>query len=148
METQTIIIRKWYVINDQNNTEYGEGNENDSYMKFETKVIKSSLGNYSYIYVLVTGDIKITVIAADTNVAFKNCPPFTRCVTHVNDEHVDTAESLDIIVNMYNLLEYSNKYADTSGSLWQFKIDESPMHVGNPVNVVIDNSSSFKYKVF
>ena len=52
-----------------------------------------------------------------TNVAFKNCAPFTSCVTHINNEHIDTAENLDIVVNMYNLLEYSDNYADTSGSL-------------------------------
>ena len=53
------------------------------------------------------GDIKIADIAADTNVAFKNCAPFTRCATHINDEHVETAENLDIIILMYSLIEYS-----------------------------------------
>ena len=48
---------------------------------------------------------------------------------------------------MYNLLEYSNNYADSSGSLYQFKRDESPMNdAGNPINVAIDNLSCFKYK--
>ena len=50
----------------------------------------------------MTGDIKIADIAPDTNAAFKNCGPFTRCVTHINDEHVETAENLDIIMPMYN----------------------------------------------
>ena len=50
----------------------------------------------------MTGDIKIADIAPDTNAAFKNCAPFTRCVTHINDEHVETAENLDIIMPMYN----------------------------------------------
>ena len=76
----------------------------------------------------MTGDIKIADIAADTNVAFKNCAPFTRCVTHVNDEHVETAENLDIIMNLYNLIEYSDNYAESSGSLYQFKRDESSMN--------------------
>ena len=53
------------------------------------------------------GDIKIADIAAHTNVAFKNCAPFTRCATHINDEHVETAENLDIIILMYSLIEYS-----------------------------------------
>ena len=51
------------------------------------------------------GDIKIADVAADTNVAFINCALFTICVTHVNDEHVETAENQDIIVPMYNLIE-------------------------------------------
>ena len=95
----------------------------------------------------MTGDIKVAGIAANTNVAFKNCAPFTRCVTHINDEHVETAENLDIIMPMYNLIEYSDNYADSSGSLCQFKRDESPLNdAGNPNNVALDNSTSFKYK--
>ena len=56
-EASKFAARKWYVINDQNNGQYGEENENDSSIKFETKVIKSSLCDYSDAYVLVTGDI-------------------------------------------------------------------------------------------
>ena len=48
----------------------------------------------------MTGDIKIADIAADTNVAFKNCAPFTRRVTHINDEHIETVEDSDIIMPM------------------------------------------------
>ena len=100
METQKIVdllndseelnskfaTRKWYIINDQNNGQYGRGdeNENDSIIKFETKVIKPNLWDYSDAYILVTGDIKVAAVAADTNVAFKNCAPFTRCATHIN----------------------------------------------------------------
>ena len=87
-EYSKFATRKWYVLNDQNNVEYGEGNENDSNIKFETKVTKESLCDYSDAYVLVTGDIKVTGIAANTNVAFKNCAPLKRCVTHIDDEHV------------------------------------------------------------
>ena len=160
METQKIVnllndskklnskfaTRKWYVINDQINGQYGRGNENDSTIKFETKVIKPNLSDYSDAYILVTRDTKVADIAADiADVAFKNCAPFTRCVTHINDEHVETAENVDIIMSMYNLIEYSDNYADSSGSLYHFKIDESPMsNVKNPNNVDLDNSTSFK----
>ena len=83
----------------------------------------------------MTGDIKVAHVAGNTNVAFKNYTSFTRCVTHVNDEHVETAENLDIIMPMYNLIEYSNNYPDSSGSLYQFKRDESPMNdAENPLN--------------
>ena len=73
--------RKWYIINDQNSGQYGRGNEdeNDSTIKFETKVIKPNLCDYSDSSILVTGDIEIADIAADANVTFKNCAPFTRC---------------------------------------------------------------------
>ena len=48
----------------------------------------------------------------------KFCTPFTRCVTHINDEHAEIAQTLDIIIPMYNLIEYSDNYADSSGSLY------------------------------
>ena len=145
-ESSKFATRKWYVINDQNKTDYGEGNENCATIKFETQVIKSNLCDYSDAYILVTGNITATGGDANTRVAFKNCAPFTKCITHINDEHVDNADNLDIIMPMYNLIEYSDNYWDTSGSLWQFKRDEQNMNNGNPANVTTDDSSSFKYK--
>ena len=137
-ESSNFATRKWYVINEQNNGQYGRGNENNSTIKFEAKVIKPNLCDYSDAYIFVTGDKKVAAVAADTNVAFKNCAPFTRCVTHINDEHDETAENLDInFMPMYNLIEYSDNYADSPGSLYQFKRDESPMNNAvNPNNVV------------
>ena len=116
-------------------------------VKFETRVIKSSLCDYSDAYILVTGNITAKVGDANTKVAFKNCAPFTKCITHINDEHVDGAENLDIIMPMYSLIEYSDNYSDTSGSLWQFKRDESPVtNAGDLDNVSTTNSTCFKYK--
>ena len=89
-ESSELATRKWYVINDQNNAEYDEGNENDSSINFETKIIKSSLCDFSDAYILVTGDITATSGNANAKVAFKNCSSFTRCVTHINDEYIDT----------------------------------------------------------
>ena len=114
-ESSKFATGKFYVINDQNNGQYGRGNENDATIKSDA-------------YILVTGDIKVADVTANTNVAFKNCAPFRRCVTHINDEHVETAENLDIIMPMHNLIEYSHNYADSSGSLYQFKRDESPIN--------------------
>ena len=56
-------------------------------------------------------------------IAFKNCAPFTKCITHINNEHFDGADNLDITMPMHNLIEYSDNYSDTSGSLSQFKRD-------------------------
>ena len=146
-ESSEFARRKWYIINDQNNGQYGRGNENDATIKFETKVIKPNLCDYSDAYILVGGDKKVANVAANTNVPFKNFAPFTRSVTHINDEHVETAGNLDIIMPMHNLIEYSDNYADSSGSLYQFKRDESPMNnAENPLNVALDNSTFFKYK--
>ena len=109
-ESLKFATRKWYVINDQNNTDYGDGDENGTTIKFETKVVKSNLCDYSDAYILVTGDITPTGGDANTKVTFKNCAPFTKFVTHINDEHVDNADNLDIVVPMYNLIEYSDNY--------------------------------------
>ena len=116
-ESWKFATRKWYAISDQNNKDYGEVNENDTTVKFETKIIKSNLCDYSDAYILVTGDITATGDNADTRVAFKNCAPFTKCITHINDEHIDNADNIGIIMPMYNLIEYSNNHSDTSGSL-------------------------------
>ena len=67
----------------------------------------------------------------------------TECTTHINDEHVDNARNLDIATPMYNLIEYSENYSDTSGSLWQFKRDEQTINNGVPINVNTTNSTSF-----
>ena len=135
-ESSKFATRKWYVINDQNNTDYGEGNEDSTTVKFETKVIKSNLCDYSDAYILVTGDITATGGEANTKIEFKNCATFTKWVTHTNDEHVDNADNLNIVILMYNLIEYSDNYSDTSGSLWQFRRDEQNMNNSNiPVGV-------------
>ena len=136
-----------YVINDQNNTDYGEGSEDGTTVKFKTKVIKSSLCDYSDAYILVTGDIAATGGNANTRVEFKNCASFAKWITHIKDEHVDGANNFDIIMPMYNFFKYRDNYPDTSGCLWQFKRDESPVNNnGNPDNVFTANSTSFKYK--
>ena len=112
--------------------------ENGTTIKFETNVIKSNLCDYSDAYILVTGDITTTNDDANTKVVFKNCTPFTKCVTHIKDKHVDNA---DIVMPMCNLIEYSDNYSDTSESLWQFKRDKSPVNNGNPDNVSVYDST-------
>ena len=108
--------------------------------------LKQKSLNQIFVIILVTGNITATGGNASTKVAFKNCASFTRCVAHINDEHVKTAENLDIIIPMYNLLEYSDNYADPSGSLYQFKRDEQNMNNGNITDVTTADLSSFKYK--
>ena len=75
-------------------------------------------------------------------VAFKNCAPFKKCRTEINETFVDDANFINITMPMYNLIEYSDNYSDTSGSLWQFKRDE----IEGDVDLTANNSSSFKYK--
>ena len=121
-EESKFATKKWYVINSQ--TTKGKYKQGDS-IKFETETIKSSLCDYSDAFILVTGNITVN---ADNNadVAFKNCAPFSTCTTKINDVFVDEANHIYIAMPMYNLIEYSDNYSDTSGSLWQFKRDEVP----------------------
>ena len=53
-------------------------------------------------------------------VIFKNCAPFTNCISKINNTQIDNAEYIDIVMPMYNLIEYSDNYSKTSGSLWQY----------------------------
>ena len=145
-ESLKFATAKWYVINDQNKADYGEWNEDSTTVKFEIKVIKSSLRDYSEAYILATENITATGCDANTRVAFKNCALFTKSITHINDEHVDGANNL-IIMPMHNLTEYSDNYSDTSASFSQFKRDKPPVTApGNPENVSTAGSTSFQYK--
>ena len=94
---------------------------------------------------MVDGTIRATNAVNATRLALKNCAPFIKCNLEINDEHVDTAENLDIVMPMYNLIEYSDNYQDSSATLYQYKRDEAPE--GDPIpNLTADHSSSFKYK--
>ena len=107
-------------------------------------MIKPNLIDFSDAYVFVRGNIAVVVGDNNTKACFKNCTPFTRCVTHLNSEHVETAENLDLIMNLYNLIKYSDNYSDTSGSLWQYKRDEQNMTAAGAIDNVNANSSSLK----
>ena len=95
----------------------------NSSIKFETETIKSSLCDHFDAFILVTGDITVNA-ANNTDVAFKNCAPFSTCKTEINDVFIDEANHIYIAMHMYNLVEYSDNYSETSASLWQFKRDD------------------------
>ena len=94
---------------------------------------------------MVDGTIRATNAVNATRLALKNCAPFTKCNLEINDEHVDTAENLDIVMPMYNLIEYSGNYQDSSATLYQYKPDEPPEDDA-VADLTADNSSSLKYK--
>ena len=85
-------------------------------IKFETETIKSNLCDYSDAFILVTGNNTVNA-DNDTDVVFKNCAPFSTCTTKINDVFADEANHIYIAMPMYNLIEYSDNYSDTSGSL-------------------------------
>ena len=109
-----------------------------------TKSIASILCDYSDACILVTGNITATPNTAATQVIFKNCAPFKDCRTEINDTFVDYADFVNISMHIYNLIEYSDNYSDTSGSLSNFKRYE----IINNVDVTNNNNNapSFKYK--
>ena len=90
----------------------------------------------------MTSNITVTGGNENTNVVFKSCKPFKTCRTEINNVSVDNTDYIYIAMHMYNLIEYSNNYSDTSGSLWQSKRDE----INSNADVTTTNSSSFKYK--
>ena len=140
-ESQKFATKRWYIINDQNtgNNAYGNG-EDGTTIKFETKVINPSLCDYSDAYILVIRNIQNK--PADSVVAFKNWAPFRTCDVSINDEHDKKAEDLGIVMPIYNLLEYSDNYQDSTGSLYQFKRDEPSDDNANVAN----NTTNLVYK--
>ena len=137
--------KNWVEIKDESRGRYNV----NSQIKFKTTMLKSSLCDYSDPYILVKGTITINGAGADAaarqadernkGVAFKNCAPFTNCISEINNTQVDNAKDIDIIMSMYNLIEYSDNYVKTTGSLWQYFRDEP--------NDDIEDSKSFKPKI-
>ena len=142
--------KKWYIINGENNTNYGvnkdTGADNPDTIKYDTRVLKPNLCDFAEAYILVDVAIRVTNAVNATRLALKNCAPFAKCNLEINDEHVDTAENLDIVMPMYNLVEYSDNYQDSSATLYQYKRDEPPVDDA-VADLTADNSSSFKYKI-
>ena len=136
--------RNWVKINDESRGTY---TSND--IKLKTIMLKSNLCDYADAYILVKGAITITGAGNDAaakqaderdkGVVLKNCAPFTKCISRINNTHIDNAQDIDILMSMYNLIEYSDNYSRTSASLWQYYKDDP--------NNIITNSESFKSKV-
>ena len=114
--------RNWVEINDESRGTY-TGND----IRFKTTMLRSILCNYADAYILVKGTITITgagnndaakqLDERDKGVTFKNCAPFTKYISRINNTNIDNAQDIDIVMPMYNLIEYSDNYSKTSGSL-------------------------------
>ena len=114
--------KNWVEINDESRGTYNINNT-----KFKTAMLRSSLCDCSDAYILVIE--KITIAGAghdaaarkagerDKGVAFKKCAPFTKCISETNNTQIDNAKNIDIVITMYNLIEYGDNYSKTSGSL-------------------------------
>ena len=150
IDSKHFATKRWYIINDENNTNYGvkkdTGANNPDTIKYDTRVLKPNLCDYADAYILIDGTIRPEGALNATRLALKNCAPFEKCNLEINDEHVDTAENLDIVMPMYNLIEYSDNYQDSSATLYQYKRDEPP-EANAIADLTADTSSSFKYKI-
>ena len=145
--------RNWVEINDESRGAYNV----NSQIKFKTTMLKSSLCDYSDAYILVKGTISGNNTAAQSAAAnntnkkaiFKNCAPFTNCISEINNTQIDDAKDIDIVMPMYNLIKYSDNYAKTTGSLWQYCKD-IPARNDNDQIIVFDVNNvtdSFNFKV-
>ena len=131
--------KNWVEINDESRGTYNV----NSQIKFKTTMLKSRLCDYSDAYILVKGNIKIRGAGddgaarqtdeRDKGVAFKNCAPFINCISEINNTQAGNAKDFDIIMPMYNLIEYSDNYAKTTGSLWQYFRDEPDDDIENSI---------------
>ena len=133
-------------------------NENKS-IRFKTPMLRSDLCDYSDAYILVKGTITVTAPGVNNNannirdkrnkpVILKNNAPFVSCITRINGELIKDADDLDIVMSMYNLLEYSKHYRKTIGSLYNYYRDElsDDADDNNFDNIKVVNSNTFKYK--
>ena len=110
--------RNWFEINDEARGTYSHNKQ----IKFRTSMLRSSLCDYSDAYIFLKGNVTVNNTADDgapannTNkkVIFKSCAPFTNCISKINDTQIDNAEYIDIVMLMYNLIEYSDNYSKTS----------------------------------
>ena len=125
----------------------GKYTSND--IKFKNTMLRSNLSDYADAYLLVKGTITITGAKNDDaakraherhkGVKFKNCAPFTKWISSINNTDIDNAQDIDTVMPMYNLVEYSDNYQKTSGSLWQYYKDDP--------NYNMTDSESFKSKI-
>ena len=145
--------RNWVEINDESRGAYNV----NSQIKFKTTMLKSSLCDYSDAYILVKGTISTNNTASDgaaannanKKVIFENCAPFTNCISEINNTQIDNAKDIDIVTPMYNLIEYNDNYAKTTGILWQYCKDIPARNDNNAIIIFEDNNltDSFNFKV-
>ena len=147
------VTRQYVKVNNLSNTY----NENKS-IRFKTPMLRSDLCDYSDAYILVNDTLTLTANAGANNIRdkkdkpliLKSNAPFVSCITKINNKFIEDADDLDIVMPMYNLLEYSKNYRKTIGSLHNYYRDEltnDNIPAGNAFNNIrVVNSSTFIHK--
>ena len=134
------INKKWIEIHDQSGKIYNTNKQ----IRFKTSMSQSDLCDYSDVYIVVKETITVQtesnrdIDGYNRDLILNNSASFTNCISKINDVLIDNAEDLDIVMPMYNFIEYIKNYSKTSGTLWNYHKDIST----DPIT----NSESFKYK--
>ena len=159
-ETMLDLVSKFTskkLVEVHNPTPIGQYTENKE-IRFKTSMLRSDLCDYSDAYVVtaVVTNVVVTVNRInddnrnaynnDRRIILKNNAPFTSCITKINGELIENAEDLDIVMPMYNLIEYSKNFRKTNGSLHSYYRDEPKSEQDNGINYSMKNSTSFDYK--
>ena len=144
------VTREYVRVNSLSNTY----NENKS-IRFKTLMLRSDLCDYADAYILVNGTITVTANAGANNIRdkkdrkliLKNNAPFVSCIMRINNELIEDTDDLDIVIPIYNFLEYRKNYRKTIGSLYNYYRDElTNDNNNNFANRNVVNSNTFKYK--
>ena len=140
------VTKKLIELNDLSSDQYSASKN----IKFKTSMLRSNLINASDTYIVAKGRISVkgTNDANKINkkLTFKNNAPFRSCISKINNIFIENAEGLDIVMSMYDVLEYSAIYSMTSGNLWNYYRDEiiddenDNDHNNNRINNNINNS--------
>ena len=105
-----LVTKKWIEVYDQSEKKYNTNKE----IKIKAPMLRSDLCDFSDAHIVVKGDITLEVDndanKRDRNLTFKNNSPFINCISKINGIKIDNAEDLDVVMRMFNLLEYSKKY--------------------------------------
>ena len=113
------VTKKWIEVYDQS----GENYKVNKSIRIKTSMLRSDLCDFSDAYIVVKGNI--TSMDPDNakrnkSIAFKGNAPFINCISKIFGVQIDNAEDLDVLMPMYNFLEYSKSYRKTTGSLWNY----------------------------
>ena len=131
------VTKKWIEVYDQSEKNYNVNKE----IRIKTPMLRSDLCDFSDAYIVAKGEITVTNPnnpKRNKAVAFKNNAPFINCILKINGVKIDNAEDLDVVMPMYNLLDYSKNYKKETGSLQNYYRDEQS-------DLLSSSYESFKY---
>ena len=151
------ITKKWIEVHEQSFSAEDRYKPSKQ-MRFKKSMLRSDLCNFSDAYTVVKGTNPLTktnvrgiIDIRNSFLAFKNNAPFTNCISKINNGFIDNAEDLDVVMLMYNLLEYSKNYRKTTGSLWNYYRDEphdfpANNYNANRINSLLNTKAILKEK--